>query len=166
VLKLTVTVVAIALAGPASAAGWRALRIDASSEPAFEESLAEFKEELKLARRYVFGEALKDIWIKGHQDAEAAQREYTAADYYRQLHGLSYEQVVRFTDPSGDTAKDRYRQALRWDPPHRRNNAPPLVAATRPRTWGVVTNHGYPSNGVRGTPNTRPLPNFSSQSGF
>jgi hypothetical protein len=110
-LKLTIAVLAVALAGTASAAGWRSLRVDASSEAAFEQSLAEFKEELNAARRHVFGEALKDIWVAGALDAEAQEREYTAAEYYSELDGLSYEQVVNFTDPSGKTARNRYRAA-------------------------------------------------------
>jgi hypothetical protein len=156
-LTRAIAVLAIVLAGTANAAGWKDLRIDASSETAFEQSLAEFKEELRLPRRYVFGEALKDIWVKGNQEAEAAQREYTAADYYQQLHGLSYEQVVTFSDPSGDTAKARYREARRWDPPVRRNHAPllPRADAMRPQAWEAFNNDAYPSNGVRGTPNTQ-----------
>jgi hypothetical protein len=112
-LKLTLAVLAVALAGTASAAGWRSLRVDASSEAAFEQSLAVFKEKLSPARRQVFGEALKDIWVKGSQEAAAEQREYTIADYYRQIGGLGYKQVVNFTDPSGDTAQARLRQASR-----------------------------------------------------
>jgi len=112
-LKLTLAVLAVALAGTASAAGWRSLRVDASSEAAFEQSLAVFKEKLSPARRQVFGEALKDIWVKGSQEAAAEQREYTTADYYRQIGGLGYKQVVNFTDPSGDTAQARLRQASR-----------------------------------------------------
>jgi hypothetical protein len=109
-LKLTVAMLAVALAGTA-AAGWRDLRVDGSSEDAFEKSLEAFREELSPARRYVFGEALKDIWLQGARQADAEQREYTAAEYYRQLHDLRYEEVVKLTDPSGDTAKDRYRTA-------------------------------------------------------
>jgi len=108
-LKLTTAVLAVALAGAASAGGWKSLRVDASSEEAFEQSLAVFKDELSYARQYVFGEALKDIWVKGATAAEAEQREYTADDYYRQIHGLSYEQVVTFTDPTGEVAKSRFR---------------------------------------------------------
>jgi hypothetical protein len=112
-LKLTIAVLAIALAGTATAAGWRSLRVDASSEAAFEQSLAEFKDKLSPARRYVFGESLKDIWVQGNQSATAEQREYTDADYYRQLDGLSYEGVVKLVDPTGQTAR-RYRAA--YDP--------------------------------------------------
>jgi hypothetical protein len=110
-LKLTVVVLAVAVATSASAAGWRSLRVDGSSEQAFEKSLETFQEKLSPARRHVFGEALKDIYTQGTQAAAAEQREYTTAEYYRQLDGLRYEEVVKLTDPTGDTAKDRYRAA-------------------------------------------------------
>jgi hypothetical protein len=110
-LKLTVAVLAVALAGSASAAGWRSLRVDGSSDEAFAKSLEAFKEKMSPAREYVLGEALKDIWIQGAKAAEAEQREYTADEYYRQLDGLRYEEVVKYTDPTGDTAKYRYRLA-------------------------------------------------------
>jgi hypothetical protein len=110
-LKLTVAVLAVALAGSASAAGWRSLRIDGSSAQAFEKSAEAFQDKLSPARRYVFNEALKDIWSEGTQAAAAEQREYTADEYYRQIDGLRYEEIVKLTDPTGDTAKARYRTA-------------------------------------------------------
>jgi hypothetical protein len=110
-LKLTVAVLTLALAGSASAAGWRSLRIDASSEQAFEQSLETFLDKLSPARQHVFGEALKDIWSEGTRAAAAEQREFTPAEYHRQLDGLGYKEVVELTDPTGDTAKDRYRAA-------------------------------------------------------
>jgi hypothetical protein len=111
--KLTVAVLTLALAGVAHAGGWRSLRVDASSEAAFAHSLAVFREELPPARQQVFAQALFDIWRQGTADAEANQREYTANDYHVQLHGLSYEEVVTFTDPTGATAKARHRDAER-----------------------------------------------------
>jgi hypothetical protein len=110
-LRLTVAVLAVAVASSASATGWRSLRIDGSSEQAFEKSVEAFEDKLSPARRHVFGEALKDIWAEGTQAAAAEQREYTAAEYYRQIDGLGYKEVVKLTDPTGDTAKDRYRAA-------------------------------------------------------
>ena len=110
-MNLTVAVLALVLAGTASAAGWRDLRVDGSSEEAFAKSLETFKDKLSPARRYVFGEALKDIWIQGEKAAAAEQREYTTENYYNQLDGLSYEEIVTFTDPTGDIAKERYRSA-------------------------------------------------------
>ena len=109
-LKLTVAVLAIALAGSASAAGWRSLRVDGASEAAFSESVVAFQEKLSPVRRYVFASALHDIWALGTKNAEAEQREYTESDYLRQLDGLGYDEVVTLTDPTGDTAKRRYKQ--------------------------------------------------------
>ena len=112
-LKLAVAVLTLALAGVAAADGWRSLRVNASSEAAFQQSMALFQEKLSPARRQVFSRALLDIWRQGRADAEANQREYTASDYYQRLHGLSYEEVVTFTDPTGATANARHRDAQR-----------------------------------------------------
>ena len=119
-LKITVAVLALVLAGNASAEGWRALRVDGSSEEAFAKSLEAFKDKLSPARRYVFGEALKDIWLEGDKAARAEQREYTDDEYYARVDGLRYEEIVTLMDPTGDTAKDRYRTASlnqRYRPP-------------------------------------------------
>jgi hypothetical protein len=109
-LKLTVVVLAITLAGIANAAGWRSLRLDGSSEDGFSKSVAAFQQKLTPGRRYVFALALEDIWNQGTRNAKAAEHDYTATDYIRQLDGLGYEQVVTFTDPTGETAR-RYRAA-------------------------------------------------------
>jgi hypothetical protein len=110
-LKLTVVVLAVALASTAQAAGWRALRIDGKSEASFSDSVAAFREKLNPQRRYVFVRALQDIWALGTKHAEAEQREYAAEDYFRELDGLGYKDVVTFTDPTGRTALTRYRDA-------------------------------------------------------
>ena len=127
-LKITITVLAIALAGTANAAGWRSLRVNGNSDEAFAESLEAFKEKMSPTRAYVFGEALKDIWIQGAKTAEAEQREYTADEYYRQLDGMGYKEVVKFTDPTGDTAKMRYKAASLGS--RTRLRAPPNTANT------------------------------------
>ena len=157
-LRLTVAVLAVALAGTASAAKWKDLRVDGSSEDAFAQSLAAFKEELSPARRYAFGEALKDIWVQGAQAAESEQREYTAAEYFRQLDGLGYEQVVTFTDPTGDTAKRRVRDGMRMVATvGRRGSWPPPRIAPGDR-WqeqrGQIGPHGEE---VKGTIDTGPV---------
>ena len=74
----------------------------------------------------MFGEALKDIWIQSATAAVADQREYTA-DAYKLLDGLRYQEVVNYTDPAGDTAKQRYRAARVFK---KRN--PPAGPSTRP----------------------------------
>lgn len=107
-LKVTFAVLAVMLASTASAAGWRNLRIDASNETAFKESVATFEAKLSPSRRVAFARSLQDVWIEGMQRAAVEQREYTSADYFRQLHGLGYEEVVKITDPTGEKAK-RYR---------------------------------------------------------
>lgn len=106
-LKLTFAVVAIAVAGTAAAAGWRDLRIDASSEAAFSKSIATLTDELSPSRKVAFTHSLQDVWIRGTLRA-AEQGEYTRADYFRELDGLRYEEVVKLTDPTGMKAK-RYR---------------------------------------------------------
>jgi hypothetical protein len=132
-LKLIIAVFAVALVGTASAAGWKDLRVDASSEAAFQRSLAAFKEELSSERQRVFQGALMDIWIQGTTDAKANQREYTTSDYYQQLHGLSYEEVVLFTDPTGETAKARKRDAERAHVLARSQPVPPEIPADQAR---------------------------------
>jgi hypothetical protein len=110
-LKVAVVVLTVALAGAAHAAGWRGLRIDGSSQSNFSDSVAALQEKLPPVRQYVFVRALQDIWVLGSQRAAAEQHEYTAADYFRRLDGLRYKDVVTLTDPSGDTALTRYREA-------------------------------------------------------
>jgi len=107
-LKLTVAVLAVALAGTASAAGWRSLRVDGSSETAFSESLAAFQQKLSPSRRYALTLALQEIWLQGTRKANTEQRQYTTSEYFRQLDGLSYDEVVRIADPTGK-AEQQYR---------------------------------------------------------
>jgi hypothetical protein len=111
VLKLTVGVLAVVLAGSASAAGWRSLRIDASSEDAFDRSVSALTDKLPRVRRVVFERSLQDIWVEGVKAAQAGGRDYTVTDYLRELDGLGYKEVVEFTDPSGDTAERYFDQA-------------------------------------------------------
>jgi hypothetical protein len=108
-LKLAVWVLSLVLAGSASAAGWRSLHIDGTSEDSFNESVAALKEKLPRVRQHVLERSLQDIWMKGMKAAQADGRDYTIGDHLRELDGLGYKDVVEFTDPSGDTA-DRY-----WD---------------------------------------------------
>ena len=137
-LKLIVAVFAIALAGTAGAAGWRDLKIDGSSEAAFQRSLQAFDEELSPERHQVFTAALMDIWLQGTAEAKADERLYTVSDYHTQLDGLSYEEVVTFTDPTGETAKQRYEQAKHTKIP---NPTQPTVLATPPPELRALDAH-------------------------
>ncbi len=128
-LKLAVAILAIALAGSASADEWRALRVDASSNAAFKRSLAAFKDALSPEQRQAFGDALKDIW------AGTERRK----DYYRQIHDLSYEEVVNFT--TGETAELRRQKELRRQAAARSRSAaaPPSAAPAHRRSpWEGV----------------------------
>jgi len=136
-LKLTVAVLAIALAGAASAADSPSLRVDASSNAAFKRSLVAFKDELSPEQRQAFGEALKDVWIAGTQAAESERVKYRAADYYRQIHGLSYEEVVNLT--TGESAKLRLQVAA----------APPNAAAS-PHRAAAASRKTAPYRGAGG----------------
>jgi hypothetical protein len=97
-------VLAFALAGTASAAGWRKLQIDASSEAAFNQSVATFQKKLSPSRRAAFAGSLRDIEQEGKTRATAEQRDYTRAEYLEQLHGLGYREVVTVVDPTGKRA--------------------------------------------------------------
>ena len=103
-LKLTVAVLAFALVGSASAEGWR---LDAGSHRAFKQSRQAAKDELSPENIQLLGGALKHIWYEGAKAAEAQQRRYADNDYLRQLDGLSYEEIVHFTDAT-------YEAALRY----------------------------------------------------
>ena len=107
-MKVTVAVLAIALAGSASAAGWRDLQVDGTSEASFAESLAAFEKKLSPSRRYAFTLALQEIWLQGTRKANAEQRTFTTSEYLQQLDGLSYDEVVRVPDATGK-AENRYR---------------------------------------------------------
>jgi len=109
-LKLTVAVLAFALAGTASAAGWRKLQIDASSEAAFKQSVATLQKKLSPSRRAAFAGSLRDIEQDGETRARAEQRDYTRAEYLEQLHGLGYQEVVTLVDPTGKRTA-QYRAA-------------------------------------------------------
>jgi hypothetical protein len=136
-LKLTLAVVAVVLAGSASAAGWRSMRLDASDGDSFAKSVAAFQEALSPARRRVFTLALADIWNQGKERAQAQQREYPPSEYYQRLDGLSYEEIVALADPTGETTKARYREASLRD-------RPPPVRLVPPETDPVAVDGAHP----------------------
>jgi hypothetical protein len=107
-LKRIIVLWALALVSSAGADESDALRIEASSNRAFERSLAAFSDELSPERRQAFGDALTDIWLAGEQAAEGQGRKYRTKDYYRQIDGLGYDEVV--SQATGEAAKQRDRQ--------------------------------------------------------
>lgn len=148
-LKLTVAVLAVVLAGSASAAGWRKLQIDASSEAAFSQSVATFQKKLPPSRRIAFARSLHDIWARGSQLAEERQSEFADTDYFRVLHGLRYEEVVTLTDPSGKK-EGQYRAEYYASRAHR-------GAAPGTPAWTGMSNEIRSTDNVpyRGSPTLR-----------
>jgi len=145
-LKVAATALAIALAGTASA-GWRTMRVEAADLSSFEESVGAFEEELSAARHYVFMLALRDIWAQGVQRAGAEQREYTEAEYFRQLDGLTYDDIVTLADPSGEITRDRYRAGVAKTIA---NRGPGVAPGVSPQASNNVTPVGGPGGQYRG----------------
>ena len=145
-LKVTFAVLAVALASPASAAGWRKLQIDASSEAAFNESVATFQEKLTPSRRVAFTKSLEDIKREGTQRAAAEQREYTTADYLEELHGLGYEEIVKLTDPTGGKAAS-YRRNYYYSRATGTSSAPTLWNQSAPPPVQNGVYRGWTTNG-------------------
>ena len=67
--RLTLYIAAISLAGCASTGGWRALRVDASDQGSFEESVALMQQELPYYRGQRFTQVLAAIWMADVTDA-------------------------------------------------------------------------------------------------
>lgn len=126
-LKLTVAVLAIAFIGSASAEEWR---LDAGSHRAFKRSLEAAKDELSPENVQMLGGALKHIWNEGTKAAEAQQRSYSDKDYFRQLDGLSFEEVVHFTDAT-------YEAALKYNSAS--DDVLVFEAVTKPRSPAAPT---------------------------
>jgi hypothetical protein len=141
-----------------STLGRRSLRrIDASTEEAFKESVALFQHKLSPSRRHAFERALQDIWTEGTKKASLEQRAYTASDYFAQLDGLSYDEVVRVPDPTG-VAEKAYRAEYYRSTPSasvvprsgtqgQRWGGNPLILETQPR--GGTDLYGVPGQNQR-----------------
>lgn len=111
-LKLSLAVLAVALAGSASAAGWRGLSIDGSNEASFKESVQLLQDKLSRTRAGLLALALQDLWVMGAERAKSAEREFTAEEYFAQVDGLGYKEVIALADPTGE--KMRTRRAEYW----------------------------------------------------
>src|SRR5262245_33761337 len=85
----SVTVLLLACAASASATGWRDLRIDASSDSRFNDSVQQMRNQLPYHRAVFFVFALDDL--KAHS---------TPAEYRKQLDGLTYKEIARLASPA------------------------------------------------------------------
>ena len=153
-LKLAVAVLAVVLTGTAGAAGWRSLRVDGTDETAFAESLMAFERKLSPSRRYAFTLALQEIWVQGTRKASVEQRTYTTTEFFRQLHGLSYDEVVRIPDATGN-AENGYR--AQYYAGYRLENGTPRPGGHNPPAFRSDGN--VPRSGPAGARISVPGPN-------
>ena len=94
VRRLTVLSLACLLSAGCASTGWRALRIDATSEDSFGQSVAQFQQQLPYKRLVLFEYSLVDIGGR-----------FTAPGDFRQLDGLGYGEIV---DLAGPAARQKY----------------------------------------------------------
>ena len=85
----SLTILVLVWAAGASARGWRDLRIDASSDSRFDDSVQQMRAELPYNRAVLFEMVLQDLKAR-----------FAPAVYRRQLDGLTYRDVVRLASPS------------------------------------------------------------------
>ncbi len=85
----SLTVLMLVCATSASARGWRDLRIDASSDSRFNESVQQMRDELPYHHARLFGLVLKDL-----------ETRLAPAEYRQQLKGLSYKQIAHLASPN------------------------------------------------------------------
>lgn len=97
--KLTLVIAAIVLAGCARTGAWSDLQIDGRSQSSIDRSVLLIQQELPAFRRERFDMVLADLWITGTLRAEAEGTEYTEDDYFAQLDGLRYEDVLDLAGP-------------------------------------------------------------------
>jgi hypothetical protein len=108
-LKGTLFIVAVALAGCASTSGWRALRIDGTSRSTFEASNFALQQGLSANQRLRFKIALQELWRTGAAQAGAEGGvDGASTSYYAQLDGLGYEEIV---SRAGPIATQKYLEA-------------------------------------------------------
>jgi hypothetical protein len=139
-LKTTAAVLATVLAGSASA-GWRDLAIDGSSEASFVQSVATLRQELSRARGIELDRALNELWVQGALDGIRDGRAYTADDYFAQLDGLGFKDVLEVSDPTGEK-RSRWRAeaaALAYRP----NQGGRLPGAAVPHSTPVSVSTGW-----------------------
>jgi hypothetical protein len=102
VSKILFATAIMILAGSAGAREWRELRIDASSQARFEQSVARFQRALPKMRRQLFELALADIRLTSMGSA-AGESSSRPEDYFGQIDGLRYREVLDLADATKPT---------------------------------------------------------------
>ena len=85
----SLTVLMLVCGASANARGWRELRIDASNDSQFNDSIQQMRDELPYHHALLFVLTLKDLKAR-----------LAPAEYRQQLDGLSYKQIVRLASPN------------------------------------------------------------------
>lgn len=99
VSKPALLLAAVVLAGCASTGTWRDLQIDGSSQSSINKSVFLIRQELPTYRRERFDMVLSDLWTTGTLKSEAEGNDYTTNDFFAQLDGLRYEDVLDLAGP-------------------------------------------------------------------
>ncbi len=85
----SLTVLMLVCGASASASGWRDLRIDASSDTGFNDSVQQMRDELPYHHALLFVLTLKDLKAR-----------FSPMEYREHLNGLAYKQIVRLGSPN------------------------------------------------------------------
>ena len=97
----SLTVLMLVCGANASARGWRELRIDASSDSRFVDSVQQMRDELPYRRAVVFVLTLKDLKAR-----------FSPVEYREHLNGLSYNEIVRLGSPNVTAEYRAYSASL------------------------------------------------------
>ncbi len=84
----SLTVLMLVCATSASARGWRDLRIDASSDSRFTDSIQQMRNELPYNKALLFGLVLTNL-----------ETRLAPAEYRQRLDGLTYKQIAHLASP-------------------------------------------------------------------
>ncbi len=98
----SLTVLMLVCGANANARGWRDLRIDASSDSRFNDSVQQMRDELPHNRAVLFVLTLNDLKAR-----------LAPAEYRERLNGLTYKEIVQLGSPSVSNEYLAYFTALR-----------------------------------------------------
>ena len=124
----SLTVLLVVGGANASASGWRDLRIDASSDSRFDESVQQMRDELPYHRAVLFILVLQDLKAR-----------FAPAEYRQQLNGLAYNEIIRLGSAAVAERRLMYYAGL-----HNGHAADQSRAMTLQGFPGVSTFRGFP----------------------
>jgi hypothetical protein len=126
VASLTVLMLVCGASASANASGWRDLRIDASSDARFNDSIQQMRDELPYHRAVLFVLVLQDLKAR-----------FAPAEYRHQLNGLAYNEIIRL-----GSAAVADRRLMYYATMHNGHAADPSGATTFQGFSGVANPFG------------------------